>query len=242
MSETAILDFRNSQNFIAWRVLEGQDALPCQFRQNWSEFLNFAAILDFRNSQVLLADGVQRAEMHHCAKFYQNPSIKCKVIANFRFQDGGRRYLQFHKFSNFISQWCPEGPDASPCQILLICQSVVELLQFFNFSRWRPSAILDSFETYLNNPQKALGLYHYAKFGCNRCRSLGNMHFSHVWLENAYSPSPKIGVCGGRIWPVKWRAISTNYQKGTSLRESSWFEPSSAKICPSVWPVGEFPK
>ena len=44
-----------------------------------------ATLLDFRNSQILLADGVQRAELHHLAKFHQNLSIFCRDIAIFRF-------------------------------------------------------------------------------------------------------------------------------------------------------------
>jgi len=38
------------------------------------------------------------------------------------------------------------------------------------FSRWRPSAILDLFGEYLDHPRRIHGgLYHCAKFGCNRC-------------------------------------------------------------------------
>ena len=36
---------------------------------------------------ILLAEGLQRAEMHHRAKFRQNSSVRCRVIAIF--QDGG---------------------------------------------------------------------------------------------------------------------------------------------------------
>jgi len=44
-----------------------------------------AAILDFRNSQILLAGRVCRAEIHQHAKFRQNLTICCKVIAILRF-------------------------------------------------------------------------------------------------------------------------------------------------------------
>ena len=40
-------------------------------------------ILHFRNRKILLADEVQRAETHHCAKFHQNSSIRCKDIVIF---------------------------------------------------------------------------------------------------------------------------------------------------------------
>jgi len=47
---------------------------------------------------------------------------------------------------------------------------------------------------------------------------------------------------GGGISPPKWGAISTKPPKGTSLRESASFEPSSIKIRQRVSPVGEFMK
>jgi len=40
---------------------------------------------------------------------------------------------------------------------------------------------------------------------------------------------PKIGIWEG-FHPQKWRAISTKHPKGTPLRESVSFEPSSVKI------------
>ena len=43
------------------------------------------AILDFQKCEILLADLIQRVEMHYCAKFYQNESIKCEGIKIFRF-------------------------------------------------------------------------------------------------------------------------------------------------------------
>jgi len=59
-----------------------------------------------------------------------------------------------------------------------------------------------------------------------------------VWLENAYSRPNK----WGGISQPKWGAISTKPPKGTSLRESASFEPSSIKIRQRVSPVGEFMK
>jgi len=54
--------------------------------------------------------------------------------------------------------------------------SIVQLSRFFDISRWRPSAIVDLFGTYLDHPRRVLGgLYHYTKFGCNRCISFENM-------------------------------------------------------------------
>jgi len=47
-----------------------------------------------------------------------------------------------------------------------IGQSVAKILRFVDFSRWRPSAILDLFGAYLDHSQWVLeGIYHSAKFG-----------------------------------------------------------------------------
>jgi len=49
-------------------------------------------------------------------------------------------------------------------------------MAIFNFSRWRPSAILDLFYAYLDYPRRAfVGLCHCAKFGWNRCSSFDDM-------------------------------------------------------------------
>ena len=45
-------------------------------------------------------------------------------------------------------------------QIDEIVQMIVEISQFFDFSRWRPSAILDVWNAYLDHPQRVLsGIY-----------------------------------------------------------------------------------
>jgi len=49
-----------------------------------------AAILDCEICKILLADGVWRAQLHHCTKFCQNWSLSCENINIFLiFQDGG---------------------------------------------------------------------------------------------------------------------------------------------------------
>jgi len=53
--------------------------------------------------------------------------------------------------------------------LVKIGQSVVKILQFMNFLRWRPSAILDLFGANLDNRRRVLGgLYHCANFRNNR--------------------------------------------------------------------------
>jgi len=39
-----------------------------------------------------------------------------------------------------------------------IGQSVARILRFFDFSRWRPSAILDLFGVYLDHLQRVIGV------------------------------------------------------------------------------------
>ena len=79
-------------------------------------------------------------------------------------------------------------------------QLVAKVLRFFNFSRWRPSAILDLFGAYLDHPQRVLGgLYHSAKFGYDRCSSsFYNMNISIFGTFGWKIPihAPKIGVFG----------------------------------------------
>jgi len=80
-----------------------------------------------------------------------------------------------------------------------IGQSVAKTLRFFYFSRWRPSAILDLFGAYLDNPQWVLrDFYHSAKFGYDRCTSFYNINISILGTYGWKIPihTPKIGVFG----------------------------------------------
>ena len=57
-------------------------------------------------------------------------------------------------------------------------------MAFFNFSRWRPSAILDLLYACLDHPRSYLyfgGHCHCAKFGLNRCSSFDNMQVLIFW-------------------------------------------------------------
>ena len=96
-----------------------------------------------------------------------------------------------------------------------IGQSVAKILTFVDFTRWRPSAILDLFEAYLDHQQWVFGgLYHSAKFGYDRWSSFyNNEHFNiwPLWLENAYSRPENWGF--GAIWSHNRAAISTKAKK-----------------------------
>jgi len=68
------------------------------------------------------------------------------------------------------------GPDCVTVPNLVkISQAVAEIWRFFNFSRWRPSTILEFYCTCLDHPRRVLGgLYRCAKFGRNRCCSFAD--------------------------------------------------------------------
>ena len=80
----------------------------------------------------------------------------------------------------------PWGPSQITApNFVKVGQSVVEILRSFDFSRWRPSAILDSFRAYLDNTLwvgllRPMGLYHCANFGYDRCSSFYNMNISII--------------------------------------------------------------
>ena len=77
-----------------------------------------------------------------------------------------------------------------------MCLLGMELTQFFDFSRWRPSANLDLFVADLDCQRIVLGnLYHYTKFGNNRCSSFKNMEVSIFGASGWKMPIhvPKIG-------------------------------------------------
>ena len=56
-----------------------------------------------------------------------------------------------------------------------IGQNTAEIWRFFDFSRWRPSAILDLLSYWTTHEGRFGGLYHCAKFGWNRYSSFDTM-------------------------------------------------------------------
>jgi len=92
-----------------------------------------------------------------------------------------------------------------------ICPSIVEILLFFDFSRWRPSAILDLFGAYMDHPRRVLNSpYHCVKIGYDRCSSFDNIDASIFgafgWKTPIHTPQH---WCFGAILPTKWAAILT---------------------------------
>jgi len=57
-----------------------------------------------------------------------------------------------------------------------IASTFAEIWPIIDFSRWRPSAILDLLYVYSDHPRRAfVGLCHCAKSGWNRCSSFDDM-------------------------------------------------------------------
>ena len=136
-----------------------------KFHQNWSSGCRYiaifhfsrwrpVAILDFQISLILMANKLQRSQTHHRAKFYPNWSSGCRYIAIYPF---------------FKMAATSRGPT---CIIMLnfvkIGEMVAEISRFFDFSKWRPSAIFDLFSAYLDHPWSVFdGLHWCAKFSWN---------------------------------------------------------------------------
>jgi len=116
-------------------------------------------------------------------------------------------------------------------------------IRFVDFSRWRPSAVLDLFGPHLDHQQRVIGgLYHSVKFGYDWCSSFDNMNVS-IFSEFGWKTpihAPKI-VCFWQFGPLKGMQYQPK-QKGTPLIDSASFKPSSVNIWWAIWPVGELLK
>ena len=78
-----------------------------------------------------------------------------------------------------------------------IGQSFAELWRFFDFPRWRSSAILDLLVAYLHHSRIVFGgLYQCAKFGWNLLSNFDNMKISIFYEFGLKTPihGPKMGV------------------------------------------------
>ena len=93
-------------------------------------------------------------------------------------------HLGFLKLGNFN---CPYPSGAKMRHPAKFCADRLNRcgdMVVFNFSRWRPSAILDWFYACWDHPRRVLGgLCDCAKFGGNRCSAkFGTM--THIWPRN----------------------------------------------------------
>ena len=80
-----------------------------------------------------------------------------------------------------------------------IGRTVPEIWPIFNFSRWRPTVILDFFYACWDHPQRVFGgLCDCAKFGCNRRSNFDSVQILIFCTISLKMPihAPKIGFFG----------------------------------------------
>ena len=114
-----------------------------------------------------------RPNVRHRAKFREGRSNRSRDMADCRF------------FKMEAAGWGgQEGRTASARQpnFVEIAQTAAEIWRFFNFSRWRPSAILDfqKWEISTSGPVRRPNVRHRAKFcedRSNRSRYMANFQF-----------------------------------------------------------------
>jgi len=98
-----------------------------------------SAILDFKICDILLADGVWRVQTHNFTKFRQNRSFHCANIAIFRiFKMAAAAILDFWQLKILLPIGWRGLRRINVPTFVKIGQSVVKILRFFDFSRWRP--------------------------------------------------------------------------------------------------------
>jgi len=140
------------------------------------------AMLNFHIREMLLAGGVWKPQSSHCTKFCKNLSFCCRDIAIFRTTKTAATPPPSQIFEIVKFYWLlgsTESRHISMQNFVKIGRSVAKMLRFFDFSRWRPSAILDLFWAYLDHSQRVLvGRYHSAKFGYDQYSSFHNMNVS----------------------------------------------------------------
>jgi len=121
---------------------------PCQFffktGLSKAEILQFFDLpnasrrhLLFLKSPIFLANGVQRIKTHEHVKFWQNRSIGCKDINIFQFlKMAGGAILDFQicEISLADSIWKIKTHHRAKCR--KNWSSVVETLQFLEYSKW----------------------------------------------------------------------------------------------------------
>jgi len=97
-----------------------------------------------------------------------------------------------------------------------IGQMVAEIWWLFDFSRWRPSAILDLIVRHTLGPStKSVGLYHPTKFGWNPLRSFCNTVWKFEYFARNFGWEMPIHdwVSFRRFDPLNESSINCNPQK-----------------------------
>ena len=137
-----------------------------------------AAILDFGNFKFFNGcDAQEGRSASPCQILAKSLKTRLRYGDFSIFQDGGRPLSWIFKSWKFQLPVPFGGPICVTVpHFAKIGQTVPEICPIFNFSRWRPSAILDWFYACWDHPRRVLGgLCDCAKFGGNRCRNIDSM-------------------------------------------------------------------
>ena len=113
-----------------------------------------------------------------------------------------------------------------------IGRTILEIWPIFDFSRWRPSAILDWYYTCWDHPRRVLGgLCHCAKFGVNRCSNFDSMQILIFCTLTLKMPiyAPKIGVFG-EFCPQNVEQYERDPQKAHPWTETRRMTYRSSKL------------
>ena len=153
------------------------------------------------------------------------------------FQDGGRppswifKSWKFQLPFPFVGPICVIVPNFAK-----IGRTVPETLPIFDFSRWRPSAILDWFYTCWDHPRRAFGgLCDCAKFGGNLCSNFDSMQISIFCTLSLKMPihAPKIRFFGG-FYPQNGKQYVRSPQKAhpwAETRRMTYRSSKSVHVC-----------
>jgi len=106
-----------------------------------------------------------------------------------------------------------------------------EMWRFFDFFKWRPSAILDLLCACFDHPRRVFGgIYHCPKCGWNRCSSFDNMQmliFREFGLQMlTHDP---IGCFGG-FYPLSGEQSHRDPQKAPPCAEAHHMTPFFAQL------------
>jgi len=117
------------------------------------DFLKMAAsaILDFLHLQFLLACEIWKAELHQCAKFYQNRSIRSGDITIFQlFKMSAAAIVDFRNSQISLADGLWEAKCITVLNFVKIGQTVFGISRFFDYSIWRlpPSWISEILKFY----------------------------------------------------------------------------------------------
>jgi len=115
-----------------------------------------SAILDFQKLEISTPSPVRRPNVRHHAKFRGGRSNRSRDMADFRlFKMAAAAILDFGNFK-FLMVGRSRGSNCvcAP-NFVEIAQTAAEIWRFFDFSRSRPSAILD-FLRVLGPPTKSI--------------------------------------------------------------------------------------